>query len=188
MSNNKDFFFDLETTGVNHWEHGIHQIGILIDVDGATQESLDLKVRPLPNKLIQADALAISGKSLEEVMAYPPATEIKGQLSACMDKYVDKYNKTDKFNVIGYNVHFDVGFFRAFFLDLGDNYYGSLFWANPIDVMVLASVRLKDIRPKMKNFQLRTVAETLGIVVDESKLHDAMYDLELTRQLYYLLK
>ena len=36
----------------------------------------------------------------------------------------------------------------------------------------------------MKNFKLGTVAETLGVKVDESKLHDGLYDVELTKAIY----
>jgi DNA polymerase-3 subunit epsilon len=36
----------------------------------------------------------------------------------------------------------------------------------------------------MENFKLKTVAQEMGIEVDESKLHDAKYDLELTYQIY----
>lgn len=39
-------------------------------------------------------------------------------------------------------------------------------------------------RPMMRDFKLRTVAEQLGIVLDESKLHDAMYDIYLTHEVY----
>jgi DNA polymerase III subunit epsilon len=39
----------------------------------------------------------------------------------------------------------------------------------------------------MKDFKLSTIAEKLGITVDPSKLHDALYDVELTRESYYRL-
>ena len=39
----------------------------------------------------------------------------------------------------------------------------------------------------MPNFQLHTVAQTLGLEVDESKLHDASYDVLLTRQIYRIV-
>jgi DNA polymerase-3 subunit epsilon len=36
----------------------------------------------------------------------------------------------------------------------------------------------------MENFKLMTVARTLGIEVDESQLHDALYDVKLTKEIY----
>ena len=66
----------------------------------------------------------------------------------------------------------------------GDKYFGSYFWSNSIDVMVLATLRLLGVRPTMENFKLMTVAKTVGVQIDESKLHDAMYDIYLTREIY----
>lgn len=37
----------------------------------------------------------------------------------------------------------------------------------------------------MENFKLMTVARTMGIEIDENKLHDATYDIELTRDIFY---
>jgi DNA polymerase-3 subunit epsilon len=41
----------------------------------------------------------------------------------------------------------------------------------------------------MENFKLCTVAKHFGIVTDEEKLHDAFYDIQLTRAIYeYITK
>lgn len=40
-------------------------------------------------------------------------------------------------------------------------------------------------RNDMENFKLMTVAKTMGIEIDENKLHDATYDIELTRDIFY---
>lgn len=39
----------------------------------------------------------------------------------------------------------------------------------------------------MKDFKLATVAAFLGIEIDQSKLHDASYDLMLTYEIYKLI-
>jgi DNA polymerase-3 subunit epsilon len=36
----------------------------------------------------------------------------------------------------------------------------------------------------MSDFKLKTVCRHAGISVDESKIHDAIYDIEITRALY----
>ena len=36
----------------------------------------------------------------------------------------------------------------------------------------------------MLNFKLSTVAQTVGIEIDEARLHEANYDIELTRAVY----
>lgn len=42
-------------------------------------------------------------------------------------------------------------------------------------------------RPMMPNFKLSTVAAQLGVVVSEDKLHDALYDVDLTRDAYHIM-
>lgn len=100
-------------------------------------------------------------------------------------KYVDKFDKKDKFHLVGYNnAGFDNSFLRAFFVQNGDNYFGSFFWADSIDCYVLASNLFKKKRASFENFKQMTVAKRLGIEVDESKLHDAEYDIDLCMQIY----
>ena len=102
-----------------------------------------------------------------------------------LDKYVDRFNKKDKFFLVGYNnASFDNQFLRKFFEDNGDKYFGSWFWSNSIDVMVLASAYLATRRPDMENFKLSTVAKTLGVNVDDELLHNALYDIRLTKAVF----
>jgi DNA polymerase-3 subunit epsilon len=102
-----------------------------------------------------------------------------------LSKYVDRYDKKDKFFLVGYNnTSFDNNFLRAWFVQNNDNYYGSWFWPNTIDVYVLATQKFMKERGDMNDFKLKTVCRHAGISVDESKIHDAIYDIEITRALY----
>lgn len=193
----KYFYLDLETTGVRHWKNGIHQISGAIEIDGEIKESFDFRVQPNPKCIIETEALKTSNVTEAQIIAYEPMNKVYNCIIEMLAKYVDKFNKTDKFFLIGYNVaSFDNQFFRAFFIQNSattkdaeyGNYYGSWFWSNTIDVMVLASENLKEIRHTMKDFKLKTVATTLCIPVDERKLHDAVYDIFLTREIYNLVK
>lgn len=65
-----------------------------------------------------------------------------------------------------------------------DKYFNSWFWIDTIDVMVLASNKFAKERHKFTDFKLSTVAQKLGIEFDETKLHDALYDIELTKKVY----
>ena len=181
----KLFFFDLETTGVNPGKNGIHQISGEIVIDGKTMERFDFKVQPNPKCVIEEQALSVAGVTREQVMAYPPMFQGDQELVAMLGKYVDKFNKTDKFFLVGFNnAAFDNQFFRGFFLQNGDQYFGSWFWSNSIDVMVLASVKLAERRHEMENFKLATVAKFLGVNVDDNSLHNADYDIFLTKSIY----
>lgn len=184
----KRLFLDLETTGVKPWRHGIHQISIIIEIDGVEKERLNFHVRPNSQCEIEDSALEIAGVTKEQILAYPHMREVKAKIDEVLNKYVSKYDSKDKFHIVGYNnAYFDNPFFRGFFIQCGDNYYGSYFWSNSLDVMVLASKKLESVRHTMPDFKLRTVAEHFGIKVDESKLHDAMYDVDLTRQIFHKL-
>lgn len=184
----KLLFFDLETTGTNPARHGIHQISGMIEIDGVERERFDFKVRPNPKAEVLDEALAVGGVTREQIESYPPMEDVYRDFVGMLSRYVNKFNKADKFFLVGYNnAAFDNQFLRGFFLQNGDNYFGSWFWSNSVDVMVLASQYLLAERPLMPNFKLSTVAAQLGVVVSEDKLHDALYDIYLTREAYHLM-
>ena len=184
----KAFYFDLETTGVMYWKNGIHQISGAIEIDGELKERFDFKVAPNPKAIIDPEALLVGGVTQEQIEAYPEMRSVYKELVIMLSKFVDKFCKTDKFFLIGYNnASFDNQFFRAFFTQCDDKYFGSWFWSSSIDVMVLASEYLKDVRHDMKDFKLKTVAAYLGIEIDETKLHDAQYDIDLTMNIYKII-
>lgn len=179
----------METTGVKHYKHGIHQISGCIDIDGVVKEKFNYFVRPHPKALIDPEALAIGGVTEAQVMTYPTMDTVYFLIITMLSKYVNKYDKKDKMFTCGYNnAGFDDMFLRAFFKQNGDEYFGSWFWADVLDCRVLAAKYLMKLRHKMDNFKLSTVCKYVGIPVDESKLHDADYDIFLTRELYYALE
>lgn len=181
----KLFFYDLETTGTNPGRHGIHQISGEIVIDGKSLETFDFKVQPNPKAQIEDAALEVGDVTREQIMAYPPMGQVYTQLVAMLGKYVNKFDKTDKFHLVGYNNRgFDDNFFRGFFLQNGDNFFGSWFWADSIDVLVLASTFLADRRAELPNFKLATVADFLGIDTTAGKLHDASFDIFVTKAVF----
>lgn len=184
----KILFFDLETTGLKPEKHGIHQMSGRIVIDNEVVEKFNFKVQPNPKALIEDEALSIANVTREKIQAYPEMKIVYNQLIEMLARYVDKFDKKDKFFLCGYNnASFDNQFLRGFFLQNNDNYFGSWFWSNSFDVMVLASKHLASVRYKMPDFKLKTVAKYMGIEVDESRLHDAEYDIELTIGIYNLL-
>lgn len=185
----KILFFDLETTGTNPGKNGIHQISGEIIIDGESKERFDFKVRPNPAAQIEQKALDVAGVTKEQIEQYQDMGEVYRLFVAMLGKYVEKFDKKDKFFLAGYNnAPFDNNFLRGFFLQNGDSFFGSWFWSNSIDVMVLATVHLLDKRVQMENFKLSTVAKQLGIEVSEESLHDAYYDIYLTRAIYDIVK
>jgi len=181
----KHLFFDCETTGLKFWKNSIHQLSGIIEIGGEEKERFEFKIKPHPQAEIDDAALGVSGITRKELENYFEMKEVHRNLCALLSKYVDKFDKNDKFYLVGYNnASFDNPFLRAFFKQCEDEYFGSWFWSCPIDVMVLAGEYLKLERPAMKDFKLSTVASHLGIKVSDEKLHDACYDVELTREIY----
>lgn len=189
----KLFFFDLETTGLKYWKNGIHQISGAIMIDGEIKEKFNFKVKPHKDCVIEDEALEVAGVTREQIALYPEMSVVYGKIISMLSKYVDKFKKTDKMYLVGFNNSgFDNNFFRAFFTQNAKtdkereygNYFGSWFWADTHDVMVFASNYLRMKRTQMDDFKLKSVAKAVGIEVDEEKLHDAAYDIDLTMQIY----
>ena len=185
----KKFFFDLETTGLDYKVNAIHQFSGCIELDGTIIESFNFKIRPFEGAIIEPKALETSNVTEEQIMAYPPAEEVFADFMRMLSRYVRKFDKKDKMFLVGYNnAAFDNAFLREFYVRYQrDDYFNSWFWGNTIDVMVLASEHLAEMRVGMDNFKLMTTARALGIEIDESKLHDAEYDIELTRNIYRIV-
>jgi len=185
----KKFFYDVETTGLDHRKHSIHQISAGIEIDDKVVEVVDIKVRPYEKAEITDEALKVGGITKEDLLSRDKSfTEGYEQILALLNTYVDQYNKRDKFFLIGYNnLHFDNDFFRAMFELHDNNYFGSYFFSGSMDVYALAAEYLAERRYRMRDFKQGTVAEELGIEVDDSKLHDALYDVGLTREIYKIV-
>lgn len=178
-------FFDLETTGTKFWRNGIHQISGAVVINGQVKESFNYHVRPNLACTIEEEALKVAGVTKEQVMAYPPMQQVYTQFVQMLGKYVDRYNKKDKFTLAGYNnTSFDNPFLRAWFVQNGDFYFGSWFWSSSIDVMVLAAQRLLEERAEMDNFKQGTVAKYMGVPVSDDNLHDALYDIRVCMAIY----
>lgn len=96
------------------------------------------------------------------------------------DKYIDKYDRSDKFIVCGYNVKFDIDFLSNFFKKNGDSYLFSYFGCvqDPYPVLnYLKSLEKIDI----DKLNLASVCDFYDIKMGEA--HDAMADIEATKLL-----
>lgn len=185
----KILFYDLETTGLYWQMHGIWQIAAALYDNGEQVATLTAKMCPLASKRIEPEALKVGGITEEDLPTFAPQGMVFKELYKMLNLHVDRYNKHDKVFLCGFrNASFDDSFLRQWFKDNGEEYFGSYFWSNSLDVSVIASQMLIGVRPKMLDFKLVTVAKTLGIDVYESRLHDAEYDLGLTIKSYFELK
>jgi len=180
----KIFHFDVETTGLDEKVHAIHQLSGAIEVNGKIIERFNFNVKPHEGALYDPEAMKLSTKTKEQMQLGMPINYVYQRLTSMLSKHVNKFDKADKFYLAGFNnAAFDNRWFRMFFTRNNDTYFGSWFWSNCIDAMVMATPKLAPIRHTMPNFKLATVAKFLGIEVDESKLHDSEYDIYLTMEI-----
>ncbi len=183
------FFYDLETGGLDHKTSGIHQISGYIVKGREILEQFNFRLNPPANKTMDAKALKVSRTEPEDLADFPSYGVVFQELLDLMGKYVNPYDKTQKFFEVGYNnASFDSPFLRQFWTDNGNKFFGAWFWSDVIDVRVLAVDELREVRHTMENFKLPTVAMMYGIHIDEGRLHDAMYDIELTYLLYNIIQ
>lgn len=187
MKKIKIFSFDLETSGLDPKSNGIHQIAGRIYVDFKLEKEFFQDVKLMPGDAADPKALEVSGKTQFDINSDShcnPVSLYKALIKS-LGEHCDKFNKQDKYFLMGYNSQsFDNQFLRAFFEKNGDNYFGSWFWSAGLDVMILAQQYLLMDRHLMPNFQLGTVANHLGFDADEKELHNAFFDLNLHEAIY----
>ena len=181
----KLMFYDVETTGTNYMKHSIIEIGAIIEIDDVEMERFEFKVRPHHKAAIDNSALAANGHNLEDLSSYPNMMSVHKRVKKILERYVNPFDTKDKFHLVGYNNRgFDDNFYRMMFSLCEDKFFGAYFWSDTIDVLSLASHFLMELRSGMPSFKLHRVAKTLGIKVDDSKLHEALYDVEITKEIY----
>ena len=180
---NKIIFIDTETGGVNPEKAALIQLSGIIRIDKKDVEKFNFYIKPFENSEVNEKALEIQGRTLEELKTdkYVEEKEVYKQFINLLDKYIDKYDRTDKFIVAGYNVRFDVDILKAFFQRHGNNFLFSYLDSSMLDP--LYSIRLlqtAEILPVLENNKLETWCKHFGI---ELKAHDSLEDVEATKKL-----
>lgn len=199
---NKVIFIDVETTGTNPERHGVTQLSGCVQIDDEVRQYFDYYVRPFPTDVIDDIALKVTGIDRRQFLppGDPNFLQVEGQVFAepfdvfadfkqMLAQYVDPYDKNDKLQFVGYNAHsFDMPFMRRFWEKNNDRFFGSWFWYPCLDVMLVWAQILQPERGRLPNFKLATVARHCGIEVDDVRLHDSQYDIDLTRHLWLLAR
>jgi len=186
----KTLYFDVETTGKNPEHCAIVQIAGIIEIDKEVVDTFNFTVRPHSAAIIETEALEVIGKSAEEIAAFDSIPSTYNKLFRLFDKYIDKYDKTDKFYPAGYNVRFDLDFLQQFVKRVQRAYnqqeygIGSYIRWQYIDVMQIAYNLNYMGKLSPSDFKLGTLAELFQIDI---QAHDALSDVRTTREIYYKL-
>jgi DNA polymerase-3 subunit epsilon len=174
----KFLWFDTEATGLSE-RSAIIQIAGIIAIDDRIKEKFNFTCKPFPDSEISQETLKINGKTETEIMSYPDPFEVHDKLTAIFAKYINKFDKTDKFTIAGQNVSFDLTQLSRFFTKCNDKFLGS--WINykeQFDTLNLfRALQITGAVPVLENNQLETIAKFFNL---EIKAHDAMADIEAT--------
>lgn len=76
----KILFFDLETTGLDPKKNGIHQLSLMLEVNGEIVKEVNVNVRPFPQDEINPESLKVSGLTPEQIVGegyYSPQSVYK---------------------------------------------------------------------------------------------------------------
>ena len=180
---NKIIFIDTETGGVNPEKSALIQLSGIIRIDKKDIEKFIFYIKPFENSEVNEKALEVQGRTLEELKTdkYVEEKEVYKQFINLFDKYIDKYDRTDKFIVAGYNVRFDVDILKAFFQRHGNNFLFSYLDSSMLDPLYsIRLLQIAEVLPVLENNKLETWCKHFGI---ELKAHDSLEDIEATKKL-----
>ena len=174
----KSIIIDVETTSLNADKGAIIELAALVLHDKKEVGRFEVRIEPFDGAEISYDI----GKDLRRI----PQREAYIHFIQFLDKFINKFDKEDKFHFIAYNAEFDTKFVRKFFERNGNAFYGSYFFSPSICMMQAAAMSFmkKHTRSNINSMKLKDVASANQITVKNEKLHNAMYDVEITYELF----
>lgn len=175
----KKLFVDLETTGLDVNRHGICQISGIVEIDGNVVEEFDFSVKPYPLDEISAEAVAINGYSHEKAGIAPSECYLK--VIDIFSRYIDRFNKLDKFVWVGQNPTFDYGFLDKFFKKNRNDYLYAYINYRKIDLITISAFLAECGVISIKSCKLVDVAQAVGVPL---QAHNALSDIRAVRDIY----
>lgn len=181
----KLLYLDCETTGLDPQKNALAQISGIVEINGQINQEFDIQLRPHPDAVIDPEALKCNKLTAEELL-HPQRLEpidAYKKLKSIFLTYIDRYNRKDKFYLVGQNVHFDYGFLLAMWNRCQDGYLGSFVHYHKIDLIALtASMRLAGKLPdEVVNFKLATLVEFFHL---GPQTHNSFDDIRMTREVF----
>lgn len=175
----KVFFFDTETTGLDPIKNDIIQIAYIIEIDGKVVEEGNMELQPFDYTTIDPKVIEMSFRTVANLKQYQPPKDAYLKLGKVLAKYVDKFDKKDKFIPAGYHVQFDLQFLREFWFKNNDKYFGSYFDYHILDPITSLYLMAHKNLIKVPDFHLETICTYFKIPINA---HDAFSDIKATRE------
>lgn len=178
----KLLFIDTETTGLDPIQNAVIQIAGIVEIDGVVKEEFNLLARPFPGELYSNEALNVTGRSIEEIKGFPYPADTFRTLMGIFEKYINRYDKRDKFHMVGQNPKFDYDFLARWFVKNGNRYFYAYVQYHLIDLIVASTLFKLAGLINVPDAKLGTMSKHFGIAHDA---HDALGDIKVTRELFY---
>lgn len=176
----KILFIDTETGGLSQ-NSALIQLSGIVQIDKTEAEVFNFYVKPFPNSEVTDEALAIQNRTREEVETFEDEEIVFQKFISILDKYIDKYDKNDKFILAGYNVNFDKEVLNRFFRRNKNNFFFSYVQGAVLDPLyMITPLQLLNKIPVLDNNKLETWCEYFNISLDA---HDSLEDIKATKKL-----
>lgn len=165
---------DTETSGLDPQKHSLLQVGIMVCENGVVLEKKRINIVH-DTYHVAARAMEINKIDLATHTGSTPAEAVK-EIAEFIQKHFDKPAQ-----VLGHNVAFDVAFLKELFKGTNVD-YEKIFSYRLLDTSSFARV-LEFVGIIDRGGSLGQLAKKFGIPVEESDLHDALVDCEVTYKL-----
>jgi len=186
MKKIKKLYLDVETTGLESEVCGLTQLACIIEIDGKEMESANFDIRPFKGADITKKALEVTGKTFDEVQAYPEEDKVFGQFIEMLKRYIDPMVYGDDFTLVAYNAEFDQNFMMALFERQGKK-YGNYINYRKVDPLALLRILHSEGMANLPSYTLSNVYKAL--FDEEFNAHDADADIKATVRVHkYLLE
>lgn len=172
---------DVETTGFDPVKQDVIQLGIIIEIDNKIVDKKMLYCQPFHWDNISPKALEINNTTMEQIKDFPLPQEAYKEVVELFDKYINKYDKEDKFLLAGQNVKFDKKMMNGWFRKNENSYFYSYFHKDNMDLMFLSETLKANDLLRTPNIKLGTICDYYQIPLDA---HDALNDIVATRECF----
>lgn len=183
----KVLWTDTETTGLDPECNGIIQLAMIIEIDDKIAAKRIFQMCPT-GRTATTEALKVNGYTKEQITSFTPWEQVYKEVVEFLGRYVDKFDKNDKYILAGQNVKFDSDMMKSWFEYCNDKYWFSWVKAGAmIDTLhMVTALQWAGRIPILESRKNSALCEYFGI--DLSNAHDAMADIEATRQVAYKMR
>lgn len=184
----KLLFFDTETTGLDKKLNSIISMaGVIDSTQGEIVQtvSFDIQMQPFSYENIDEGALKINHTTIDELKTRKPFADGINEFLTLLDSYIDKYDKNDKFTLVGYNIRFDLDMLYEGCQSIGQKFLMSYIKGHTVDVYEIMKFLNVAKCWNMPAINLGKAIELFNI--KNSNEHTSLGDTLAVRELYYYL-